>query len=107
MNPRFLFLVFIFFLVSCGALDQQDAEQKALEFVKSRVVFYSKVNDSSQSVADYSLRVNSAYKAENKWYVSVEVSSTINNTVKQKNLPVVIDSKTARIVEFNGMPVIQ
>jgi hypothetical protein len=44
---------------------------------------------------------------EDNWLVSVQVSSLVNGTQKQTVLPLVIDSRTGEVIEFNNRPVPQ
>lgn len=107
MRTRPFFLVLVLLVVSCSSVNQQRAEQNAVDFVRARVVFYSRLNDSSQNVNEYTTQVTSSNKIGYKWYIKIQISTTINNTLKQKDLAVVVDSRNGRVIEFNNVPVPQ
>jgi hypothetical protein len=103
---KFIFPCFILvFLVSCTTIDKQQAESIALDFVKSRVIFYAKENNTPQTLQQYFSEVASSDKIGDKWYITVQISTFVNGTAKEKSLPIVVSASSGQVIEFNNRPV--
>jgi hypothetical protein len=101
-----IFLIVILLLTTaCTRMSQKEAEAKALQFVKERVKFYAKENNSELQFPSYDYSALKSYSQGNSWIIVTHVSATIQNTTKKSDIVVEIDSRNGRVIKFNNQPV--
>lgn len=97
-------LLLLFLLTACTEISKEAAEAKAIEFVKERVKFYTKDNDSSLDFPIYDLSSVESYMENNKWIVIVQVS-TQKNISRKTEVTVELDVRDGKVISFNNQPV--
>ena len=80
-----------------SALSEGEAEEKALEFVRSQGMFYTRAGDDVSDVPDYRLAVQSGEERYENWVFVIEVSGLVNGTVKRAELTVGVDLRTGTV----------
>jgi hypothetical protein len=89
----------------CYSLSEEAAEAKAIQFVKDRVKFYTRDNNSNVDFPSYSFyKVNSYEKGDN-WVVIVQIVRQ-ENTSKKTDVVVELDKRSGKAVLFNNQPVV-
>ena len=103
-----MFVVLLFMLTACSQTVSKDvAEKNAVDFVKSRVKFYSRDEQTTiaSTVQEAKVSSLSSYLENSEWVVAVHVESEVNGTVKQNDIVIKVDAKTGKVSEFNGVKV--
>ncbi|MFH1510820.1 MAG: hypothetical protein ABIF10_03950 [Candidatus Woesearchaeota archaeon] len=93
----------VILLCSCSTISQKQAEDTAKEFVKSRVVFFTRQTDAPETVQNYEINVVSSTMVGKEWHIALEASTDLNNTVKQNTMQVVVSTR-GKVISFNGQP---
>ncbi len=94
-------IMILVFLTGCASITQQEAENKAAEFVKINVKFFAKDNEAKIGLEQYTVESTDSYQENENWVVVMHISSQINGTEKKNDLTIKFDRK-GNIVEFNG-----
>ena len=91
------------------AVSKEEAEKSAVEFVKSRVKFYTtdEATNTSSMPGQVIMKSVTSYKEGREWVVIAHMESEVNSTLKKGDIIVKIDAVSGEIVEFNGVRVIR
>ena len=101
----FFVALLIIQITACTTINQDMAEAKALRFVKERVKFYTKQNDSDIDFPIYNISSVSSYKEKNTWLVFIHITTTAKNETKTTDVNVELDARNGNILTFNNQPV--
>ncbi len=93
-------------LSACSSISKEQAEGKALEFVKANVKFYTKGSENRSDVPSYNFDRMTSYEKDGVWNVAVHVSAIIANDTKENDILVGVD-KNGKVVSMNGKEVPQ
>jgi predicted nucleic acid-binding protein len=84
------------FLTACSSqLSEDEAIEKAKDFVDTNVKFYS--NESNETLQKASITIVDTRLMENNWVISMEVRADIDGKEKKKGLAVALDAQTGEI----------
>jgi hypothetical protein len=87
-------------MAGCASMSEERAQATALDFVKSRVRFYSQDQSYVASPAEYDFRfATSSLQGEN-WVFFINVSASRLNETKSAFVRIVVDSKTGQVLDF-------
>lgn len=90
-------------LAGCySALTKEEADGVARKFIREKVVFYSRNNQSKQNVQGYSLILVNAIKANGKWAMSYDAVAKVGNETKKSRLSIVIDAGNGKPLMLNN-----
>ena len=95
---KYLYAIFIVVLLTaCSSqlLSEEEAIQKAKDFVNTNVKFYT--NESNQTLPQADIKIVDSRLMENNWMVSMEVRANIDNEEKKKGLALAMDAQTGEI----------
>ena len=106
---QFIIAVLILFSVSilingCASINKEDAETKAINFVKQTVGFFAKEGDSTKNLQEYRINNVRSYQEDKNWVVIMQVSSELDNETKKNDLTIKLNNK-GDVIEFNGRKV--
>jgi len=91
-------------LASCSSISEQDAQAKALLFIKQNVKFYAQQNSEASDVTEYAIDYATTQWNGDTWVVAAHISATLANSTKQNDLLVELDRK-GNVISLNGKPV--
>lgn len=104
MQTRLVMAAFLLVLVSaCSTVTQEQAEDAAKDFVRSRVVFFTRQADDTQAVGQTEIKVAEAALVGKEWHITLEAATETNETQKQGKMQLIVNSK-GRVTSFNGQP---
>lgn len=105
MKIKIIPLISLFLLVcACSQIKQEQAEAKAIRFVKDRVKFYTKENSSELDFPSYNFSSVRSYKEKNLWVVIIQIKTTKNQS-KKTDVVVELNARDGEITKFNNQPV--
>jgi len=97
-----LFIIGIAALFSgCSGISQKDAEEKAIEFVKSKVKFYTKDSSQTKIISAPVASSIDSYKEGQNWVVIMHILADSGNGTKKSNILVKVDNK-GNVVDFKS-----
>lgn len=97
-------MIIVLLMSSCSQITKEQAEAKAIRFVKEKVKFYTKGNGSDLDFPSYDFSSVTTYKERNSWVVIIKVT-TIKNESKKTDVVVELDARNGKITKFNNQPV--
>ena len=102
------FLIIILLLInSCASINKNQAEAKAVEFVKQNVKFFAREENSKNStlnLTQYSVESMTSFQEKSNWVVVMHVSAKAGNTSKKNDLVIKLD-RNGDVAELNGKKV--
>ena len=100
------FIIFIFamlLLTSCSqSISQNVAQEKAVEFVKTKVKFYTKSNNETDIVEGPKASSIDSYKEGDFWMVIMHIKGESENGTKNNDLMVKVDGK-GNVVDLKAL----
>lgn len=104
-NPKlFSFLILISLLSGCSVITQAQAEAKAIQFVNQNVKFFSRQENSTLNLPQYTLDSIKSYRENKNWIVVIHVSAKLGNETKKNDLTIKLNNR-GDAIEFNGKKV--
>lgn len=100
--PAAAFIIGIAALLSgCSGISQKDAEEKAIEFVKSKVKFYTKESNQTKVISDPVASSIGSYREGQDWVVVMHILADSGNGTKKSDILVKVDEK-GNVVDFKS-----
>ena len=101
---KFLALLIIgIFLTGCSkGISQKTAEEKAMEFVKAKVKFYTKSSNETKIVQEPKASSVDSYKDGDFWVVILHIKGESENGTKNSDIMVKVDGK-GNVVDLKAM----
>ena len=88
-------------LSGCSSISQKDAEEKATEFVKSKVKFYTKDFNQTKIIPEPVVSSIDSYKEGQNWVVIMHILGDSGNGTKKNDILVKVDDK-GKVVDFKS-----
>lgn len=104
MRYAALILIVMLLISGCGSITKDEAEEKAMEFIKKNVKFFTKEGNSTLDVPQYAIKDVSSYTEGKNFIVVAKISSSFENETKQNDMIVKVNPK-GEVIEFNGQEV--
>ena len=104
----FFMLVILILINSCAIKSEnisckskEEAKAIAIGFVKEKVKFFAKQEDSEMDLPQYDIGSVTSYQEDGNWVVLMHVSAELGDEVKDNDLVIKINKK-CEVIELNG-----
>ena len=99
-----ILLVFAtFILIACSKeISQNEAQEKALQFVKAKIKFYTKNDNQTNIVQEPKTSSVDSYKDSDFWIVTMHIVGESANGTKNNDLMVKVDQK-GNVIDVKAM----
>lgn len=99
-----IFLMMVLLSAGCASVDKIQAEAAAVQFVGENVKFFSRQENSTLDLPQYTVDSITSYQESKGWAVAVHVSAKTGNETKKNDLLIRVDRK-GKVTELNGKKV--
>jgi imidazoleglycerol phosphate synthase glutamine amidotransferase subunit HisH len=92
-------------IAGCMSISQEQAEAKALRFVRQRVKFFVSENGTRIELPEIGPNSVTSFKEDKLWVVVVHVSASVDSRTKDSDMTIEVNARTGDIISFNGQQV--